>query len=128
MLGNTMANIIASENDQMELILAAAPITTKVQNNTLYILDEPTTGLHPREVELLLTVLNKLIDAGGSVIVIEHNMDVIRQSDFIMELGPEGGKKGGKLLFSGSPIDLSKKKNCPTAPYLKEFFNKRLNQ
>lgn len=119
-LGQSAPTLSGGESQRLKI---AKELTKSQQNNTLYILDEPTTGLHPREIEFLMQVLNKLIDAGGSVIVIEHNIDVIKQADFVIEIGPEGGKKGGKILFSGSPQALSKKKNCPTAPYLKPFFD-----
>jgi excinuclease ABC subunit A len=119
-LGQSAPTLSGGESQRLKI---AKELTRSQQNNTLYILDEPTTGLHPREIEYLMQVLNKLIDAGGSVIVIEHNLDVIKQADFVIEIGPQGGKKGGKVLFSGSPQELSKKKNCPTAPYLKPFFD-----
>ena len=118
-LGQSAPTLSGGESQRLKI---AKELTRSQQNNTLYILDEPTTGLHPREIEMLLHVLNKLIDAGGSAIVIEHNIDVIKQSDYIIEVGPEGGRKGGKVLFTGTPEELSKKKNCPTAPYLKPFF------
>jgi excinuclease ABC subunit A len=120
-LGQSAYTLSGGESQRLKI---AKELTKSQQSNTLYILDEPTTGLHPREIELLLQVLNKLIDAGGSVIVIEHNIDVIRQSDHVIELGPAGGKKGGKILFSGTPEQLSRKKNAPTAPYLKPFFER----
>lgn len=119
-LGQSAPTLSGGESQRLKI---AKELTKSQQNNTLYILDEPTTGLHPREIEYLLQVLNKLIDAGGSVIVIEHNIDVIKQADFVIEIGPQGGKKGGKILFSGTPEGLSKKKNCPTAVYLKPFFD-----
>ncbi len=121
-LGQSAPTLSGGESQRLKI---AKELTRSQQSNTLYILDEPTTGLHPREIEYLMQVLIKLIDAGGSVIVIEHNIDVIKQADFVIEIGPEGGKKGGKILFSGSPQDLSKKKNCPTAPYVKPFFEER---
>jgi len=85
-------------------------------------LDEPTTGLHPREVEMLVEVMNKLIENGSSVIVIEHNLDVIKASDYVIEMGPDGGVNGGKIMFQGPTPELAKKKNCATAPYLKPYF------
>ena len=91
------------------------------QKSTLYILDEPTTGLHFREVDLLMKVLNKLIDAGGSVIVVEHNQDVIRGSDYIIDLGPEAGAKGGKIVAEGSPAEVIKNKKSLTGQYLKRY-------
>lgn len=119
-LGQSAQTLSGGESQRLKI---AKELTKSSNTNTLYILDEPTTGLHPREIELLLAVLNKLVDAGNSVIVIEHNVDVIKQSDYLLEIGPEGGKKGGKILFTGSPQELSRKKNCPTAPYLKPFFS-----
>ena len=73
-------------------------------------MDEPTTGLHFKEIELLMQVLNKLIDAGGSVIVIEHNLDVISHSDYIIDLGPDAGKNGGEIVATGSPEEILKNK------------------
>ncbi len=119
-LGQSAQTLSGGESQRLKI---AKELTKSTHSNTLYILDEPTTGLHPREIELLLLVLNKLINSGNSVIVIEHNIDVIKQSDYIIEMGPEGGRKGGKILFEGTPEELSRKKNCPTAPYLKAFFN-----
>jgi excinuclease ABC subunit A len=86
---------------------------------TLFIFDEPTTGLHFFDIEKLLKALNALIDAGHSVIVIEHNTDIMKSADWIIDLGPEGGEKGGNILFSGAPEDLVKMKNNKTAQYLK---------
>ena len=87
---------------------------------TLYILDEPTTGLHFEDIRVLLEVLNKLVDKGNTVIVIEHNMEVIKVADHIIDIGPEGGKDGGRLLCSGSPEEIIKLNQSYTAKYLKE--------
>ena len=75
---------------------------------TVYILDEPTTGLHFHDIKILINVLEKLIDKGNTVIVIEHNMDVIKMADFIIDIGPEGGKNGGNIVFSGTPEEIIK--------------------
>ena len=88
---------------------------------SLYILDEPTTGLHFKEVELLMKVLNKLIETGGSVVVVEHNLDVIRGSDYVIDLGPEAGKKGGSIVAQGSPDEIIKVKKSLTGQYLKRY-------
>ena len=93
------------------------------QKSTLYILDEPTTGLHFKEVQLLLDVLSKLVEAGGSVIVIEHNLDIIANSDYVIDLGPEAGKKGGHIVATGSPLDLAKSKKSLTGQYLKKYLH-----
>ena len=76
--------------------------------NTLYILDEPTTGLHFEDIRILLNVLNKLVDKGNTVIIIEHNLDVIKQVDYLIDLGPGGGKNGGKIIAEGTPEEIVK--------------------
>ena len=86
---------------------------------TLFIFDEPTTGLHFYDIEKLLKALNALIDAGHSVIVIEHNTDIMKCADWIIDLGPEGGEKGGNILFSGTPEELIKENKNKTAQYLR---------
>ena len=92
------------------------------QQRTLYILDEPTTGLHFREVHLLLKVLNRLVDAGSSVLLVEHNLEIIRHSDYVIDLGPEAGERGGELLVSGTPQDLIKAAGrSHTGRYLKAY-------
>ena len=81
----------------------------KRYGKTLYILDEPTTGLHFEDIRMLLDVLNQLVDKGNTIIVIEHNMDVIKVADWVIDLGPEGGSKGGKIIAEGTPEDIVKK-------------------
>ncbi|PJA92623.1 MAG: hypothetical protein CO133_02180, partial [Candidatus Komeilibacteria bacterium CG_4_9_14_3_um_filter_37_5] len=89
-----------------------------------YILDEPTTGLHFDGVKRLLQVLNRLVDKGNSVLVIEHNLDVIKSADWLVDLGPEGGDLGGYLVAEGKPQDLAKIKESYTGQYLKKLFSK----
>ena len=88
---------------------------------TVYILDEPTTGLHSEDVRKLISVLNKLVDAGNSVIVIEHNLDVIKTADYIIDLGPEGGDGGGTVIAKGTPEQIAKSKKSYTGKYLKNL-------
>ncbi|MEK6774306.1 MAG: excinuclease ABC subunit UvrA [Bdellovibrionota bacterium] len=95
------------------------------QKSTLYILDEPTTGLHFREIEMLMKVLHRLIDNGGSVIVVEHNLDVILGSDYIIDLGPEAGKMGGQIVASGPPAEIIKVKKSLTGQYLKKYIERQ---
>ncbi len=116
-LGQSAQTLSGGESQRLKL---AKEFASANQRNTLYILDEPTTGLHFREVELLMAALNRLIDAGGSVIVIEHNLEVIRGADWVIELGPEGGEGGGRVIFQGTPEDLVAHGDCATAPYLRE--------
>ncbi len=89
--------------------------------NTLYILDEPTTGLHFEDVKMLLQVLNRLIDRGNTVLVIEHNMEVIKTADYIIDLGPEGGDDGGRLIAAGTPEEVAEVETSYTGKFLLEY-------
>src|SRR4029078_440369 len=91
--------------------------------NALYILDVPTTGLHFADLEKLLHVLRKLVDQGNSVIVIEHNLDVIKNADYIIDLGPEGGEKGGNIIGTGTPQDIANNKKSFTGEFLKKVLH-----
>jgi excinuclease ABC subunit A len=94
------------------------------RGQTLYILDEPTTGLHLSDIQRLIDVLQALVDAGHTVAVIEHNLEVIKAADYIIDLGPEGGDVGGRLIASGSPVELLKhRKKSHTARYLYKYLN-----
>jgi excinuclease ABC subunit A len=88
--------------------------------NTLYILDEPTTGLHFQDVQMLINVLNRLVDRGNTVLVIEHNMDVIKVADHLIDVGPEGGNAGGEIIATGTPESVSKMKRSWTGRFLKD--------
>jgi excinuclease ABC subunit A len=101
----------------------ASELSKKDTGRTLYILDEPTTGLHFEDIRILLNVLNQLVDKGNTIIIIEHNLDVIKQVDHIIDIGPEGGKNGGELIDSGSPIDIIKNNKGYTAEYLSKEYN-----
>ena len=117
-LGQPANSLSGGESQRLKI---AKELSSVSQKATLYILDEPTTGLHFREVNLLMNVLNKLIDAGGSVIVVEHNQDVIRGSDYVIDLGPEAGKKGGNIVALGTPEQIMKEKKSLTGQYLKRY-------
>ena len=91
---------------------------------TLYILDEPTTGLHFADIEHLLRVLTQLVEAGNTVVIIEHNLDVIKTADHIIDLGPEGGEAGGKILAKGTPEEIIRSKESYTGRYLKKHLKK----
>jgi excinuclease UvrABC ATPase subunit len=89
------------------------------KDGSIYVMDEPTTGLHMSDITHLLTIMDRLVDEGNSVIVIEHNLDVIRNADWIIDLGPEGGSKGGEVVFEGTPTELVKEKRSLTGQYLR---------
>jgi len=116
-LGQSSTTLSGGESQRVKL---AAELGKRDTGKTLYILDEPTTGLHFEDIRVLLEVLNKLVDKGNTVIVIEHNMDVIKVADHIIDLGPEGGKDGGKVLCAGTPEEVIKNKKSYTAQSLKE--------
>ena len=90
----------------------------KTQSDSVFVFDEPTIGLHPLDVQTLLGVFQTLIDNGATVVVIEHDLDVIKNADYIIDMGPEGGEAGGKIIFSGTPQELKNCKNSKTAKFL----------
>lgn len=98
----------------------ATELSKRSTGRTLYLLDEPTTGLHFQDVRLLLKVLNKLADSGNTVLVIEHNLDVIKVADHIIDLGPEGGAGGGRIVAQGTPEQVAKVKESYTGQFLKK--------
>ena len=100
----------------------ATELAKRDTGQTLYVLDEPTTGLHFEDIRVLLGVLNRLVEKGNSIIVIEHNLDVIKSADYLIDMGPEGGRRGGELLFAGTPEEMIKSKKSFTAPFLKAEF------
>ena len=91
------------------------------RSNYLYILDEPTVGLHPDDIKKLINILNDLVDSGNTVLLVEHNLDVIKSADWIIDVGPEGGDKGGQIVAEGTPEQVSKKGKSYTGRYLKEY-------
>ncbi len=116
-LGQSSTTLSGGESQRVKL---ATELAKKDTGKTMYILDEPTTGLHFEDIRVLLEVLNKLVDRGNTVIVIEHNMDVIKVADHIIDIGPEGGKEGGRVVCFGTPEEVVKNKESFTAKYLKE--------
>ena len=115
-LGQPSSTLSGGESQRVKL---ATELAKKDTGKTLYILDEPTTGLHFEDIKVLLSVLNKLVDKGNTVIVIEHNMDVIKSADYIIDLGPEGGCNGGRIIATGMPENIVKNKDSLTAQFLK---------
>jgi len=115
-LGQSATTLSGGEAQRVKL---ATDLSKKSTGKTIYILDEPTTGLHTADVEKLLEVINKLVDANNSVVVIEHNLDVIKTADYIIDLGPEGGSGGGEIVAEGTPEEVAKCKKSYTGKYLK---------
>jgi excinuclease ABC subunit A len=116
-LGQSSTTLSGGESQRVKL---SSELSKRDTGKTLYILDEPTTGLHFEDIRVLLGVINKLVDKGNTVIVIEHNMDVIKVADHIIDLGPEGGRDGGEILCSGSPEEIIANAKSYTAQYLKQ--------
>lgn len=117
-LGQSSTTLSGGEAQRIKL---ATELSRQATGNTLYILDEPTTGLHFDDIKRLLEVLNKLVDKGNTVLIIEHNLDIIKSVDWIIDLGPEGGDKGGHLVACGTPQEIAKVKNSWTGKYLKKY-------
>ena len=118
-LGQPSTTLSGGESQRIKL---ASELSKKDTGKTIYILDEPTTGLHFEDIRVLLDVLNQLVDKGNTIIIIEHNLDVIKQVDYIIDIGPEGGKKGGNLIDCGSPKEIINNDNGYTAKFLSKEF------
>lgn len=119
-LGQSSVTLSGGESQRIKL---AAEFSRKATGNTLYILDEPTTGLHFDDIKILLNVLQKLVDQGNTVIIIEHNLDILKSVDYIFDLGPEGGEKGGRIVAEGTPEEIAGNPESVTGPYLREALN-----
>ena len=119
-LGQSSTTLSGGESQRVKLATELAKTAT---GNTLFVLDEPTTGLHFEDIRVLLNVLNRLVDKGNTVIIIEHNLDVVKCADHVIDLGPEGGANGGTILFSGTPDELVNSEKGYTAQFLKNVLN-----
>src|SRR5438876_1285226 len=115
-LGQPATTLSGGEAQRVKLAKELSKVAT---GRTLYILDEPTTGLHFADIEKLLDVLQRLVDAGNTVLVIEHNLDVIKQADWIVDLGPEGGDEGGELVAAGTPEEVAQVEGSYTGSFLR---------
>ena len=129
-LGQASTTLSGGESQRIKL---ASELAKRDTGQTLYVLDEPTTGLHFEDIRVLLNVINKIVDKGNTVIIIEHNIDIIKCADYIIDLGPEGGRAGGKILVTGTPEEVIKNSKSDTAKYLKREFketkeNKKANK
>ena len=120
-LGQSATTLSGGEAQRMKL---ASELHKRSTGKNFYILDEPTTGLHTEDISRLLEVLNRLVDSGNTVLVIEHNLDVIKTADYIIDLGPEGGDGGGMIIATGTPEDIIKVEESYTGYYLKEVMER----
>jgi len=121
-LGQSATTLSGGEAQRVKL---SKELSKRSTGRTLYILDEPTTGLHFADIQKLLDVLNSLTDAGNTVVVIEHNLDVIKTADHIIDLGPEGGDSGGEIVASGTPEEIAKNPRSYTGQFLKAAFSEQ---
>jgi len=119
-LGQPSTQLSGGEAQRIKL---ASELSKRSTGKTLYILDEPTTGLHFADVDKLLQVLERLVDAGNTVVVIEHNLDVIKKADHIIDLGPDGGDRGGTIIAEGTPEEVAKSEISYTAEFLRKILN-----
>ena len=115
-LGQSSTTLSGGEAQRVKL---ATELSKRSTGNTVYVLDEPTTGLHIADVHKLIDILNRFVEAGNTVVVIEHNLDVIKVADHIIDLGPEGGAGGGELVFAGTPEDCARCPESFTGAFLK---------
>ncbi len=120
-LGQSSTTLSGGEAQRIKLSRELSKIGT---GDTVYIMDEPTTGLHFQDVRMLVDVIQKLVNKGNTVIVIEHNLDLIKAADWIIDLGPEGGHGGGEIVATGTPEDLAKIEDSYTGQYLKQEFDR----
>ena len=119
-LGQSSTTLSGGESQRIKL---SSELSRVITGRSLYVLDEPTTGLHFEDIKLLLNVLNNLVEKGNTVIVIEHNMDVIKCSDWVIDIGPEGGNEGGEIIAEGTPEQISKLKKSTTGQYLRKYLD-----
>ncbi len=118
-LGQPLSTLSGGESQRLRIAAALG----EERARTLYVLDEPTTGLHPADVEVLLACLDELLDAGSSVVVVEHNLDVVRRADWVIDIGPEGGPGGGRVVAAGTPAAIARTADSVTGAALRGAFD-----
>jgi excinuclease ABC subunit A len=124
-LGQSATTLSGGEAQRVKL---SQELSKRGSGQTLYVLDEPTTGLHFHDISLLMSVLNKLVDAGNTVVVIEHNLDVVKTADWLIDLGPEGGDSGGHIVAQGTPETVSNQPDSHTGRYLKAMLERQASR
>lgn len=123
-MGTICQNLIRRRGQRIRL---AKELSKPSKNHTLYLLDEPTTGLHPSDIKQLHTLLSKLVDTGNTVVVVEHSLELIRESDWVIDIGPEGGTVGGKLVAEGTPEQVAEVQESYTGMFLKRILAEGFN-
>jgi excinuclease ABC subunit A len=118
-IGQSATTLSGGEAQRVKL---SKELSRRATGKTLYVLDEPSVGLHAADVHKLVEVLQRLVDSGNSVLIIEHNLDIVKTADYIIDLGPEGGERGGQLIASGTPEEICEVKKSYTGQVLKEYF------
>jgi excinuclease ABC subunit A len=121
-LGQSSVTLSGGEAQRIKL---TKELSKRDTGNTIYLLDEPTTGLHFHDVKKLISVLNSLVEKGNTIVVIEHNLDVIKSADYIIDLGPDGGQAGGNVVATGTPEEISKNKKSYTAEFIKKMIERK---
>lgn len=121
-LGQSATTLSGGEAQRVKL---ATELSRRSNGKSVYILDEPTTGLHIDDIKRLLKILDRLVEAGDTVIVIEHNLDVIKCADYIIDLGPEGGNRGGRVIFAGTPEELCREEKSYTGKFLQKYISEK---
>jgi excinuclease ABC subunit A len=121
-IGQAGSTLSGGEAQRVKL---AKELSRRATGRTLYVLDEPSVGLHAADVHKLIEVLQRLVDAGNSVLIIEHNLDIIKVADWVIDLGPEGGDRGGELIAEGTPEQMTTSKGSYTGAFLKERINRK---
>ena len=124
-IGQSANTLSGGEAQRVKL---SKELSRRATGKTLYVLDEPSVGLHAADVHKLVEVLQRLVDAGNSVLIIEHNLDIIKAADYLIDLGPEGGDRGGELLACGTPEEVCENENSYTGQVLKEYFKEHYNK
>jgi excinuclease ABC subunit A len=121
-LGQSSTTLSGGEAQRIKL---AAELNRRDTGNTLYLMDEPTTGLHFGDIKVLMDVMNVLVDRGNTVVIIEHNMDVIKCADWVIDVGPDGGQAGGEIIGAGTPEQIAKQRDSYTGKYIKDELNRK---
>ena len=121
-MGQSSTTLSGGENQRIKL---AAELSKKDSGKTLYLLDEPTTGLHSEDIKILLGVLQRIVDQGNTIVIIEHNLDILKSVDYLIDMGPDGGRNGGRIIAAGTPEDVANNKDSVTGEFLRKLGSRK---